>query len=141
MVAVAATPLAACSDGPKQEFVDAADDLCREADEAINEIGFPRVDESVNDYVERAQEITGELVADLRDLEPPEGDADRIDELIGGLERAAALLEPTARAALEDDTAALRDLQQEAEQVTDEVTEIAESYGFEVCGAKVLERR
>lgn len=141
MVAVfAATSLAACSSGgSKEDFVAAADDVCREADEAITAIGRPRVEEDVLEYVREAGEISDELVADLRELEPPEEDREQIDQMIDGLERATSLLQPLAQATVDRDADKLQELQQEVEQTTDEVSEIAESYGFEVCGAKVLD--
>lgn len=137
--AVAATVLGACSGDSKQEFIDAADEACREADEAITDIGQPRVEEGVLDYVREAREISEELVADLRALDPPAADEDQVEEMIDGLERATDLLEPLARATIDRDTLRLEELQQEIEQITDEVSATAESYGFETCGAKVLD--
>lgn len=140
VAALAATVLSACSgDGSKEDFIAAADDACREADERITEIGRPRVEEDVLDYVEQAEEISSDLVADLRALEPPAEDADEIADMIDGLERATDLLGPLAQATIDRDADELADLQQEVQQITDDVTEIAESYGFEVCGAKVLD--
>jgi polyhydroxyalkanoate synthesis regulator phasin len=136
-----ATALGACSGngGTKEDFVAAADDACREADERIKDIGAPRVEEGILGYVEQAREISDDLVADLRALDPPEADADEVDEMIDGLEQATELLEPLAQATIDRDTEQLQELQQEVQQVTDDVSEFAESYGFEVCGAKVLD--
>ncbi|MDQ3983479.1 MAG: hypothetical protein M3271_12435 [Actinomycetota bacterium] len=140
-MALAATPAGACSDDATQEFVDAADDLCSKADEEIAEIELGRGKKRLDDYVAAAERVADDLVSDLREQEPPEAHADRVDEFVERLERAAALLEPAVRAAIRDDTAALDDLQQEAEQVTDEIAGIAKSFGFETCGAKVLGAR
>lgn len=138
--AFVATMLAACSGGSsKDDFVAAADDACRKADERIAEIGGPRVEEGVLEYVEQAEEISADLVADLRELEPPEGDEADVEEMIDALERATNLLEPLAQATIDRNAPEIAELQQEVEQVTDEVSELAESYGFEVCGAKVLD--
>jgi polyhydroxyalkanoate synthesis regulator phasin len=140
LVAVVATSFAACSDGQsKDDFIAAADEACREADDAIREIGRPRVGEGVLDYVEQAEDVSSELVSDLRALDPPQGDADEIDRMIDGFERATDLLEPLAQATVDRDAEAVEELQQEVQQTTDEISEIAESYGFEVCGAKVLD--
>lgn len=141
VVTLVATLLAACSSGggSKDEFIEAADAICREADEAIREVGAPRVEEGVKDYVTQATRIGEELVADLRDLERPSEDEDLVTEMIDGIERAIDLLGPLADAIVEQDSQAVADLQQEAEQVTDEITEAAESYGFETCGGKVLQ--
>lgn len=136
---LAATTAGACSGDSKQEFVAAADEACREADEAIAAIGQPRVEDGVLDYVREARAISEELVADLRALDPPAGDEEQIESMVEGLERATDMLEPLARAALDRDTEELEELQQEIEQITDEVSETAESYGFETCGAKVLD--
>ncbi len=140
VAALAATILSACSgDGSKDDFIAAADDACREADERIAEIGRPRVEEDVLDYVAEAEEISADLVADLRALDPPGADEDEVGDMIDGLERATELLQPLAQATIDRDTGELADLQQEIQQITDEVSEFAESYGFEVCGAKVLD--
>ena len=140
VAALAATSLAACSDdSSREDFVAAADEACREADEDIRDIGAPRFEEGILDYVEKAQEISADLVADLRELDPPEGDRQQIDRMIDLLERATGLLEPLAQATLDRDAAKIGELQQEVREVTEEIGEIAASYGFEVCGAKVLD--
>lgn len=137
---LAATALAACSGGvSKEDFVAAADEACREADERIDEVGQPRVDEGILEYVQQAEEISADLVADLEELEPPEADRAEVQEMIDGFERATGLLKPLAQATIDRDVEELEKLQQEMQQVTDDVTELAESYGFEVCGAKVLD--
>ncbi|MDQ3951551.1 MAG: hypothetical protein M3279_01110 [Actinomycetota bacterium] len=138
---LAATVLGACTEDAlsKEEYIDAADEACREADEAIGKMGQPRVEEGVFDYVREARAVSEELVADLRALDPPADDEEQVDRMIDGLERATNLLEPLARASIDRDTQELEELQREVEQVTDEVSEAAESYGFETCGAKVLD--
>lgn len=142
VAAFAATSLAACSDGSgtsKEDFIAEADDVCREADEKISDIGQPRVEEGILDYVEQAQEISADLVADLRGLEPPEEDAEEVEQMIDDLERATGLLEPLAQATVDRDATEVQELQEEVEQVTDDISGFADTYGFEVCGAKVLD--
>ena len=140
VAAFVATSFAACSGGgSKEDFVAAADDVCKEADEAIAEIGQPRVEEGVLEYVEQAKEISAELVGDLRELEPPEGDQAGIDGMIDDLEKATDLLAPLAQATIDRDADEAQKLQQEVQQLTDDVSDFADSYGFEVCGAKVLD--
>jgi polyhydroxyalkanoate synthesis regulator phasin len=138
----AATSLAACSDDAgtsKEDFVAAADDVCREADEKIAEIGQPRVEEGILEYVEQAQEVSADLAADLRELEPPAEDAADVEQMIDDLERATDLLEPLAQATVDRDANAVQELQEEVQQTTDDISAFADSYGFEVCGAKVLD--
>lgn len=140
VAALAATAFTACSGGEsKDDFIAAADDACREADERISEIGRPQVEEDVLEYVSDAEEISADLVTDLRALEAPEADQAEIDEMIDGLERATNMLAPLAQATLDRDAGKLTELQGEIQQLTDDVSEFAESYGFEVCGAKVLD--
>ena len=138
--AFAATSLAACSgEQAKGDFIAAADRACREADERIADLERPRGERGVRAYVEQAEEISADLVADLKELEPPEGDNAEVDAIIGDLERATGLLEPLMQASVDRDAEAIEELQEEIRQVTDDVSELAKSYGFEVCGAKVLE--
>lgn len=137
--ASAATSLAACSgEQAKDDFIAAADGVCREADERIAGIERPRGEKGVRAYVQQAEEISADLVADLRELEPPEGDEATIDRMIDGLDRVTNLLGPLVQATVDRDAEELEELQQEVQQVTDDVSEVAQSYGFEVCGVKVL---
>jgi hypothetical protein len=139
--ALVATLAGACSSGgsSKEDFIEAADAVCREADEAIREVGAPRVVEGIDEYVDEATRIGEELLDDLGDLEIPEGDAGAVQPMIDGIEEALGLLEPLADAIVDRDEKAIADLQQEAEQVTEKISEAAESYGFETCGGKVLQ--
>lgn len=141
VAASAATLLVACSgDDSKGDFIAAADEACREADERISDMGEPLDEGAILDYVEQAQEVSSDLTADLRDLDPPPEDVARVEGMIDDLEEATDLLEPLATASLDRDAEALEAIQQEVQEITDDVSEFAESYGFEVCGAKVLER-
>ncbi|MDQ3958450.1 MAG: hypothetical protein M3273_09035 [Actinomycetota bacterium] len=139
---LAATLLGACSGDPKEEFIAAADDVCREADEAISELSPAKDAEGIAAFLERAEEISQRLVSRLRDLEPPEGDADVIDRMIDAIERATDQLEPLAAAATAGGgPQELGRLQRRALRATDEVNRIARSYGFEACGSKVFAPR
>jgi hypothetical protein len=136
----AATTLAACSGGPsKEDFIAAADDVCREADERVAEIGRLRSEDDIAEYVEQTKEVSVDLVSSLRELEAPEADQARFEDMIDGIERATDLLGPMAQAVIERREDGFDELQQELGQIAEDVNDFAESYGFEVCGAKVLE--
>ena len=140
VAASVATLLAACSgEQARDDFIAAADSVCREADERIADLERPRGADRVRAYVEQAEEISADLVEDLKKLEAPEGDEAEVEALIGKLEAATDLLAPLVRASVDRDVQAIEELQEEVRQITDDVNELAESYGFEVCGAKVVE--
>lgn len=136
VVAVTLLALPGCSDGglSKEEFIQQADSICREAEERTERIEPPRTPEGLADFVDEAERITGELLADLRELEPPDEGRETIDRLLQRIEDALATLPELKEAAQNRAASRIQELGQELQQASSEANEIAQGYGLEICG-------
>lgn len=137
---VVALSFAACGgdDGPsKDEFIQEADAICAEGEERAQEIvqsGFsdpqnPTAEE-VLALIQKLVPIQRETIADVRELEQPEGEEDEINSILDQAEAAT------------DEAAAINDPQQAvaAIQAADtpqdpfyEANQAAAEYGFDDC--------
>jgi hypothetical protein len=138
LAALSLIALQAC-DGrlSKDEFIEAADEICTEADEKSQELEPPTNPQALREFVERAQQITRELVEELRALEPPEGDEDTIDLMIDKIEEAIGYLPEIERAARLGDMAAIQQLGARLQAAASEANELAREYGMKKCGQAV----
>jgi hypothetical protein len=126
--------LVACSDGAmsKEEYVEQANEICSEAEGRLGEID-PQSMEELREQVQEVEDTGREVLADLRELEPPEGDADRIDEMLGSFEGVLDRIPDILEAAEAED---LEELEQITTDVQEDVTnfqEIAREYGLDEC--------
>ena len=136
VAAVALVALGACSNGEltKEEFIEQADRLCREADQKTEGVEPPRTPAALKDFVDKASEITATLLDDLRELEPPEADADVIDTMIGHIESAMEMLPDIQAAAEAKDIKEIGRLATELKVEAGKANEIAQDYGLQDCG-------
>lgn len=136
VAALALVASGACADGglSKEDFIEQADALCREADEKSEQLEPPRSPEDLKEFAEKATEITEDLARQLRELEPPEGDADVINEMIERIEGAIGLLPDIQAATEQRDTEELERLVADLREESSEANRIAREYGLESCG-------
>jgi hypothetical protein len=138
IVALAALPLItlqACGGGlSKEEFIEAADEICSEADERSQDLEPPTNPRALSEFVERAEEITRQLVEDLRELEPPERDEETIERMIDKIEEAVGYLPGIERAARISDVAAIQQLGARLQAAAAEANGLARDYGMKRCG-------
>ena len=130
----------ACSDDrlSKEEFIEQADAVCATVNERTEELGEPTTQESFPEFARKAKEITDEALEDMRALEPPEEDEERIDEMLDAIEKAASFLPEIADAVAENDPERMRDIGLEVQSAAQKASTIAEEYGFEECGRSSL---
>ena len=135
VAALALVALGACSEGlSKDEFIKQADQICEEADAKSEELEPPRTPEELEEFAGRAQEITGQLVEDLGELEPPADDADVIERMLDRIETTIALLPDIQEATAERDTQEVERLVTQLREQASEANRIAQDYGLKVCG-------
>ncbi|MGH2817833.1 MAG: hypothetical protein ACRDJS_05160 [Actinomycetota bacterium] len=138
IVVLAALPLIAlqaCDGGlSKEEFIEAADEICAEADERSQDLEPPTNPQALREFVERAERITRQLVDGLRELEPPGGDEDTIEQMIGKIEEAIGYLPGIERAARLSDVAAIQQLGARLQAAASEANRLARDYGMKNCG-------
>jgi hypothetical protein len=136
VVGLALFAAAACSGQglSKDEFIAQADEICREAEEATQEIEPPRTPKALGEFVDEAQRITGELLTDLRELGPPEEGEQTVESLYAKIEEAMDLLPEIKDAAENRNSARIQELGVELQEASSEANEIARGYGLEACG-------
>ena len=127
--------LQACAGGlSKEEFIEAADEICAAADERSQDLEPPTNPRALSRFVDRAEEITRQLVEDLRELEPPERDEDTIERMIDRIEEAIGYLPGIERAARLSDVAAIQQLGARLQAAASEANDLARDYGMKRCG-------
>lgn len=133
---LAAMILASCGGDPltKEDFLAQADAICAEAEERIEDLERPTNPEQIDGFVQQARELTENTLERLRELEPPEADADQIERMLDAIQRAVDQLPALAEAAKTNDTQAIADASREVQEATETSREIASEYGFEKCG-------
>jgi hypothetical protein len=120
------------------EWVEAADEICEEADDATDELGEPQSIDEVVELLPEALPIIEEQVEALEDLGPPDEDADKVEEAIDLLNGQIELLEEALDRIEdgEDPEEVFADIDSEGQDMEDELDEIAEDLGLEVCGGE-----
>jgi hypothetical protein len=138
---VIALALSACGgdDGTsKDDFIEEADAICRDGEEKAQELGREAfadpqnpTREEVLALLQDALPIQRDIIAQIRDLEKPEGDEDEIDAFLTEAEQAtdqaAEIRDPQAAVAFFQATETPNDPFAEADR-------LAQEYGLEVCG-------
>lgn len=116
----------------KPRYIADGDQICRDAErrlrEAARELARTARGDPTGNAVERAAEetvipIIRDRIEDLRELEPPPGDGEEVDEIYDAAEDALARIE--ARPALAE----------RGDEVFREASRLASAYGFQDCAA------
>lgn len=130
----------------KSEWIDQADDVCQEYIEDSEGISaeIEALDispKSPQEDLTEASELLRQLDAsskeetdELRGLEPPSADADKIDSMLTKVESTRDLGLQAADALEEGDEAKVEEVLSEGGEINDEAEEIAQDYGMKVCG-------
>ena len=133
---LAAIILAACGGDPlsKEEFIAQADAICAEAEEEIADMERPTNPDQIDGFVRQARELTENTLEQLRELDPPEADAEKLEQMLDAIQRAVDQLPALAEAAKTNDTQAIAEASRAVQEATETSREIASEYGFEKCG-------
>lgn len=134
-VGAALVVLGACSGGlTKEEYIEQADQICEEADAKTAEIQPPKTPQELEGFVDQAEEVTAQLLRDLRDLEPPEEGRETIEQMLAKIEEAMGYLPEIEEAARQRNTQELASIAQRLQSAASEANELAQEYGLEKCG-------
>jgi hypothetical protein len=115
------------------EWVEEADAICEEANDAGDEVGSPA---SIDDVIEMAPDLYDVSEAQYDDLVAlglPDEQADDVEEALALLEEQLGILEEIVDAG--DDEEAINELLEEGAALGEEADAIAADLGLEVCGA------
>lgn len=135
VVAVLLLALASCSEGPsKEEFIEQADAICAEADAKTEGLDVPRTPQGLAEFVDRAQEISEDLLADIRALEIPEEGRETIEQMLQKIEETIAFLPDVQEAAESGDLRDIGRIGRRVQESAAEANRLAQEYGLEQCG-------
>ena len=116
----------------KEEYIQRADRICAAALEEAQELPQPTDPSTAGTYADELEAVTEGYIAELRDLEPPEEDAEEIAKLIDNIESAGLkIVEATRANSTGGDSAPLY---AEALALAEDANEDARAYGFSSCG-------
>jgi hypothetical protein len=119
----------------KQEFISRADAICNDFDDQLADMRPPTTTGGIRDFAETTQQLMSDALTQLRELKPPEDDAETVDEMLSNLERVTSLLPDLAAAAEDRDLDKIQELNGEFSSEINAFNESAESYGLKVCGS------
>lgn len=128
--------LAACGGGgaSREEFLAKADAICAQADAEIAAIGRPTTVDGAVEAIDRLREISERQLADLRALEPPGADREKLDEMFALADEQLSLSTDYRDAIAQQDRELIRELADRANRLRAEGQRAARAYGFQVCG-------
>jgi predicted small lipoprotein YifL len=147
-VAVAAVmlgALAGCGDeGPsKEEYIESADRVCAEYDRPLAAVNQAYVRATERGDIEAAIEGLDEglrvgerQLRDLRELTPPEDDAQAIKEQLDQAARQLELVRGIRRALSDGDVERVERTGDELRSGDERYDRLARDYGYEVCGKR-----
>lgn len=127
--------LTACDEDrlTREDFIAAADAICDEIEERTKDLEVPRTPPEIQEFVTEARSAIRDLVAQIRDLRPPEEDEEAIGRFLDDLEGAADLLPDIAEASESRDIARVGELVRTLQEKAGAAGEFARDYGFDSC--------
>jgi len=134
-----ATILAGCGGGggddrlSKEEFIVAADAICKQANEQIGALGEPTL-ENIDEYLADAEAISREQLGQLRALKPPAADEATLNGAYDLIEQQIALAADGVEALKSGDQAAFEQVNAQITTIEAEADQIARDYGLQECG-------
>jgi hypothetical protein len=120
-----------------EDWVEQADEICAEAQEASDELGEPADIDELVEALPDLLDILEEEVEAISELETPEESADEVEEAVGLLNDQLELLQEASDRVDDGDdpTEVFTDINEEGTELQDRLDELAEDLGMEECGS------
>lgn len=123
----------------KPGFIEAADEICAEfdvesdalSDELLSDLTSAPSDEDVIALIEKMLPLQASMVAEIEALVPPAEDQEDVDEILEALRGVIEFLAEEA----EENPSELISSMYDGDDPFADVDELAQEYGFDVCGA------
>ena len=132
LAAVIALPACGEDEPTKDEVIEQADEICKDAEEDIEEIQDVPQDELDQAY-EEGGERAEEAVDDLKAIEVPDEDKDIWDDFLDESEKQVEFFEDAEQAISEGDNQRVDEIAAESKEVEEEAADLAEEYGMDKC--------
>lgn len=117
----------------KEEYIAAADAICAEANASIDALAEP-TEETFDEYIAKAEEISREQLDKLRALKPPADDEATLNRAYDLVEQQIALAVGASEALKSQDQAEIDRISAEIDTLNAEADKIANDYGLKECG-------
>lgn len=131
---VAIAVLGACSGGlSKAEYVKEADAVCARAEDEFSKLQQPQSIEELEAFVGKAESTMKGLLADLRELEPPEEISEQVDVMLTSLEEAVGRFPDLVDAAKKQDFDTIQNIDQDIQDEVDSANAAAQEIGLDRC--------
>ena len=124
---------------PTEEFVAAADNVCRSSRELVDELQEPQTAEESAEILVDVIDISAEELRQLRALEAPEALATRFAELLELREQQLAALELLGETLSLGDRDAIGEALRESGRLNTETGAIERELGFTLCGVEPVQ--
>lgn len=119
---------------PQTRWAEEADAICSSAQGQIDALPQPSDPISAAAQVGQVAGIVKREIGDLRELEPPEGEAARVERFLAALGRGANALDRLVQAMTNQDEDAVDRYIEEGEVAANEAQREADALGLTVCG-------
>jgi hypothetical protein len=125
--------LAGCGGDDKDDVISEGDQICREANDKLEDLEEPEEVSGLPDYARDARPIFDDAIEDLKALDPPGEDRESFDQFIDRSEELSSVLEELEAAGFDTGDAELQQMSDRIGEITDQANAAAEDYGFEDC--------
>ncbi len=132
LIALIALPACGEDEPSKDEVIEQADEICKDAEEDIEEIQDVPADE-LGQAFEEGGERAQEAVDDLKAIEVPDEDKDVWDDFIEESEKQSDYFEEAEQAFEDGDNERVDEIAAESREAEEEAAELAEDYGMDKC--------
>jgi hypothetical protein len=139
LVVIATAAAAACGGGgggdrlSKEEYIAQADAICKEANQKIDALGEPTL-ENFDQYIADAEKIARDQLAKLRSLSPPAEDETTLSHAYDLIEQQIDLALEGSEALKNQDQTKFQQVSSEIDKLNAEADQIAQDYGLQECG-------
>ena len=130
---VASLGLVACGGENKDDVIAEGDEICREANDRLEELEEPESVSGLPDYARDARPIVDDAIDDLKALDAPDEDKESFDEFIAQSEELVRVLRDLEDSDFGTSDEELEQQNEEISQITEASNAAAEEYGFRDC--------
>lgn len=132
----AALAVGACGGESKEDFANDADEICKDAEEQIDDLDQPQDLDEFADFADESLDIAEETKGELEDLDPPGEVEDDWNRYLDNVDEGIELIEDARDAAEANDQTEFNEIinGDRSDELEEENEEIADEIGLEQCG-------
>jgi hypothetical protein len=127
--------LVACGGDDKEDFVNEGNDICKEANEKVDDIDEPQNVDEVDEYADEILEVGEDTKSQFEDLDPPDEFQDDFDAYLDNVDEGLELIEELRDAGEAGDEARVEEILEgdELQDLDDEQEELARDMDLDDC--------